>query len=61
MAATFRRGDEVTLDIAVVVPSGPIKDVKMDDDGEIIYLVEWVDAAGEIQARWFQEAQLKPV
>lgn len=61
MAATFRRGDEVTLAINVVVPTGPVKDVKMDDDGEIIYLVEWTDASGEVQSRWFQEAQLKPV
>lgn len=61
MAATFRRGDLVTLAQAVVTPSGPVLDVKMDDNGEIIYLLAWTDADGNDQTRWFQEAQLKAV
>lgn len=58
MAALFKRGDNVVLAAATVVPSGPVIDIKMNDDGEILYLMEWTDASGEVQARWFAEAEL---
>jgi hypothetical protein len=30
----------------------------MDEDGNVSYLVEWTDADGNAQQRWFDEAQL---
>lgn len=61
MAALFKRGDNVVLAAATVVPSGPVIDIKMNDDGEILYLMEWADANGNVQARWFAEAELAAV
>lgn len=58
MAALFKRGDKVVLAAAIVVPSGPIVDIKMNDDGDILYLMEWVDPSGATQARWFAESEL---
>ena len=58
MAALFKRGDKVVLAAAIVVPSGPIVDIKMNDDGDILYLMEWVDTNGATQARWFAESEL---
>jgi hypothetical protein len=32
--------------------------MRMTDDGVVYYLVEWVDAEGNAQQRWFMEDQL---
>jgi uncharacterized protein YodC (DUF2158 family) len=57
MALTFQKGQTVTLKNPTV-PKGPVAGYKMDNDGNVSYLIEWVDAAGEMQQRWFAEAEL---
>lgn len=53
----FKKGDIVRL--KAVVPQGPIVRMRMDEDtGEVSYLVEWTDAEGHAQQRWFTEDQL---
>jgi uncharacterized protein YodC (DUF2158 family) len=54
--AVFKKGDQVRL--KSVVPEGPITALRMDEDGNVSYCVEWADAKGEIQQRWFDEDQL---
>ena len=56
MASKFKRGDVVAL--TAVVPTGPVQSIRMDEEGNVQYLVEWTDADGEIQQRWFDEEQL---
>lgn len=58
MATAFRKGDEVKL--KAVIPQGPVQALRMDEDGIVSYLIEWVDAAGDTQQRWFTEDQLTP-
>jgi hypothetical protein len=59
MATKFAKGQEVKL--AAVVPQGPVKALRMDEDGNFFYLVEWTDLEGNVQERWFEEAQLEAV
>lgn len=56
MATTFKKGDSVKL--VGVIPEGPVQALRMDEDGNFFYLVEWTDADGNAQQRWFNEAQL---
>jgi len=56
MATAFKKGDVVKL--VSVVPQGPVQSMRMDDDGNVQYLVSWTDADGNDQQRWFDEAQL---
>lgn len=56
MATKFKKGDEVKA--AGVVPQGPVKALRMDEDGNFFYLIEWVDADGNTQERWFAEEAL---
>jgi uncharacterized protein YodC (DUF2158 family) len=56
MAAKFKRGDVVAL--TAVVPTGPILSMRMDEEGNVQYLVEWNDADGNTQQRWFDEDKL---
>lgn len=60
MATTFKKGDIVKLSV-VVVPEGPVQAMRMDEDGTIQCLVEWTDADGNTQQRWFDEADLVAV
>lgn len=57
--ATFKKGDVVKLN--TVVPQGPVVSMRMDEDGNVSYLVEWTDADGVAQQRWFAEDQLTGV
>ena len=59
MATKFAKGQEVKL--AAVVPQGPVKALRMDEDGVFFYLVGWTDADGNAQERWFEEAQLEAI
>jgi hypothetical protein len=59
MATKFAKGQEVKL--AAVVPQGPVKALRMDEDGNFFYLVSWTDLEGNAQERWFEEAQLEAV
>jgi hypothetical protein len=52
----FKKGDVVKLQ--AVVPQGPVLALRMNEEGEISCLIEWVDADGETQQRWFPETQL---
>ena len=54
--ANFKKGDVVKL--KAVIPTGPIVSMRMDEDGNIQCLVEWVDADGATQQRWFSQDQL---
>lgn len=57
MALTFQKGQTVTLKNPAV-PTGPVVGFKVDGNGNVSYLVEWTDAAGEAQQRWFAEDEL---
>lgn len=55
---SFKKGDVVR--VKAVVPSGPVMKLRMDEDtGVVSYMIEWVDADGETQQRWFTEDQLE--
>jgi hypothetical protein len=56
MATTFTKGQAVK--VLAVHPEGPVQALRMDEDGNVSYLVEWTDADGNAQQRWFEEAQL---
>ena len=57
MATTFTKGQ--TVKVRAVNPQGPVQALRMDEDGNVSYLVEWTDAEGNAQQRWFDEAQLE--
>ena len=59
MATKFTKGQAVRL--AAVVPQGPVQALRMDEDGNFFYLLEWTDLEGNVQERWFEEAQLEAV
>lgn len=54
--ATFKKGDVVRL--TGVVPLGPVLGMRMDEEGNVSYLIEWTDIEGHLQQRWFAEAEL---
>ena len=56
MASTYKKGDVVKL--KTVVPEGPVQSIRMNDEGAVQYLIEWTDADGVVQQRWFNEDQL---
>lgn len=56
MATKFKKGDVVKLN--VMVPNGPILAYRMDDDGVVYCLLEWVDVDSTTQQRWFKEDDL---
>lgn len=56
MATKFKKGEEVKVN--AVVPQGPVQALRMDEDGNFFYLIEWTDANGVTQERWFAEADL---
>jgi YD repeat-containing protein len=57
--AKFKKGEEVKL--IAVVPEGPVLALRMDEDGNVQYLIGWTDADGVEQQRWFDEDQLVAV
>lgn len=56
MATKFKKGDVVTLN--AVVPKGPVQALRMDEDGNFFYMIEWTDAEGVTHQRWFKEDEL---
>jgi uncharacterized protein YodC (DUF2158 family) len=56
MATKFKKGDVVT--IKAVIPNGPVLALRMDEDGVVYCLIEWVDENGQTQQRWFAEDNL---
>jgi hypothetical protein len=59
MATKYTKNQNVRL--KAVVPQGPVVALRMNEDGEFFYLVEWVDANGVKQRRWFEESELEAV
>jgi hypothetical protein len=57
MATKFAKGETVKL--IAVVPEGPVMALRMDEDGNFFYMIEWTDADGNVTQRWFEEAQLE--
>ncbi len=56
MATQFKKGD--TVKVNTIVPSGPVQALRMDEDGTVYCLIEWTDAQGNSQKRWFAENEL---
>ena len=54
--ANFKKGD--TVRVKAVVPEGPVLALRMDEDGNVSYLIEWADAEGNSHQRWFVEEAL---
>jgi hypothetical protein len=59
MATKYTKNQNVRL--KAVVPEGPVTALRMNEDGEFFYLVEWTDADGVKQRRWFEESELEAV
>lgn len=59
MATKFKKGEEVK--VIAVVPQGPVQALRMDEDGNFFYQIDWVDADGIQQTRWFREEELVSV
>lgn len=59
MATKFVK-DQI-IKVNAVVPQGPVKKLRMDEDGNFFYMIEWVDANGQTQERWFPESELTEV
>jgi hypothetical protein len=59
MATKFAKGQAVKL--IAVVPEGPVQALRMDEDGNFFYMIEWTDADGNVTQRWFTEDQLVAV
>lgn len=56
MATEFKKGQVVR--VREVVPEGPVQALRMDEDGTVFYLIQWTDADGVAQERWFAESAL---
>lgn len=54
--AMFRKGD--IAKVIAIVPEGPVKSMRMEESGNIQYLISWIDINGVEQERWFDEGQL---
>jgi hypothetical protein len=59
MATKHTKNQNVRL--KSVVPQGPVVALRMNEDGQFFYLVEWTDADGVKQQRWFEESELEAV
>lgn len=58
MATQFKKGQVVR--VAAVVPEGPVQALRMDEEGTVFCLLQWTDANGQVQERWFAESELVP-
>lgn len=56
MATKFVKNQVVKVN--AVVPQGPVKKLRMDEDGNFFYMIEWKDGNGQTQERWFPESDL---
>lgn len=57
MATKFAKGQNVQ--VRSVIPAGPVQKLRMDEDGNFFYLVQWADAEGVATERWFSEDELE--
>lgn len=56
MATKFVKDQQVKVN--AVVPQGPVSALRMDEDGNFFYRIEWTDEQGRTQSRWFAEGDL---
>lgn len=56
MATKFAKGQDVRVN--AVIPAGPVEALRMDEDGNFFYQINWVDEQGNAQSRWFEESEL---
>ena len=59
MPTTFVKNQNVR--VKSVIPEGPVNALRMNEDGQFFYLVQWTDANGTVQSRWFKEEELEAV
>lgn len=52
----FKKGDAVRYPTPDIV--GEVKGAAVDDDANLLLLVEFLDAAGEVQQRYFKAEEL---
>jgi len=57
MATTFVKNQNVR--VKSVIPQGPVAGLRMNEDGQFFYLIQWTDANGIVQSRWFKEEDLE--
>ena len=57
--AAFKKGD--TVKTIAVLPQGPVEAMRMDEDGNVSYMISWTDVNGTVQTRWFEESELAAV
>jgi hypothetical protein len=55
MASVFKKGDIVRVTVAV--PQGPVQSIRMDEDGNVQYLISWTNGEKQ-EERWFDESVL---
>jgi hypothetical protein len=58
MASVFKKDDVVR--VTVVVPQGPVQSIRMDEDGNVQYLISWTNGDKQ-EERWFDESVLVTV
>ena len=56
---SIKRGDTVRLIQPVI--EGVVGGAQLDDDMNVLFLVDYVDAAGQMQQRYFRPEQLEAV
>ena len=56
MATKFIKGQNVKL--AAVIPQGAVEKLRMDEHANFFYMIQWTDASGQVQQRWFPENDL---
>lgn len=59
MATKFAKSQAVR--VKAVIPQGPVQALRMDEDGNFFYLIQWTDVEGNVQQRWFSEDELEAV
>jgi hypothetical protein len=59
MPTTYTKNQNVR--VKAVVPEGPVTALRMNEDGEFFYLVQWTDVDGKSQRRWFKEEELEAI
>lgn len=59
MPTTFVKNQNVR--VKAVIPQGPVVALRMNEDGQFFYLIQWTDANNVQQQRWFKEEELEAV
>lgn len=56
MATKFVKNQEVK--VKAVIPQGAVEKLRMTEEGEFYYFINWTNVDGVEQGRWFKEDQL---